>query len=139
VARYDESQWPAYVSVGAAGQGRTRGRQIAQDGGRAVSGGGRGAQDRLHVLGKAWCDNLESYRDYANRLERGRSYVRNGLVIDLQIAPHTVTANGLRVVGVYREDRHQGGAEAAVEVDLRRLRGGIDSLVELLQGRFSKG
>jgi len=42
--------------------------------------------------GKAWYDNLESYRDYENRLERGRSYVRNGLVIDLQIAPYMVTA-----------------------------------------------
>ncbi len=36
--------------------------------------------------GKAWCDNLESYRDYENRLPRGRSYVRHGAVIDLQIA-----------------------------------------------------
>ena len=36
--------------------------------------------------GKAWCDNLESYSDYANRLPRGRTYVRNGSVVDLQIA-----------------------------------------------------
>ena len=28
--------------------------------------------------GKAWCDNLEAYSDYANRLPRGRTYVRNG-------------------------------------------------------------
>src|SRR6201982_1456927 len=42
--------------------------------------------------GKAWCDNLESYRDYENRLERGRTYVRNGSVVDLQIAAREVTA-----------------------------------------------
>ena len=36
--------------------------------------------------GKAWCENLERYSDFANRLPRGRSYVRNGSVIDLQIA-----------------------------------------------------
>jgi len=36
--------------------------------------------------GKAWCENLERYSDYANRLPRGRTYVRNGSVIDLQIA-----------------------------------------------------
>ena len=36
--------------------------------------------------GAAWCDNLERYSDYANRLPRGRTYVRNGSVIDLQIA-----------------------------------------------------
>src|SRR5450756_2497605 len=35
--------------------------------------------------GKAWCDNLERYSDFANRLPRGRTYVRNGSVIDLQI------------------------------------------------------
>src|SRR4051794_28940840 len=42
--------------------------------------------------GNAWCSNLESYRDYANRLERGRSYVRHGAVFDLQIAPGEVKA-----------------------------------------------
>jgi hypothetical protein len=36
--------------------------------------------------GKAWCDNLEAYSDYANRLPRGRTYVRNGSVVDLQIS-----------------------------------------------------
>src|SRR5688572_31563070 len=35
--------------------------------------------------GKAWCDNLESYADFAYRLERGRSYVRSGAVVDLKI------------------------------------------------------
>ncbi|MDP1636350.1 MAG: hypothetical protein Q8L69_16915, partial [Gallionellaceae bacterium] len=42
--------------------------------------------------GKAWCDNLEAYSDYANRLPRGRSYVRNGSVIDLRIAAGEVQA-----------------------------------------------
>src|SRR5687768_1535096 len=35
--------------------------------------------------GKAWCDNLESYADFAYRLERGRAYVRSGAVVDLKI------------------------------------------------------
>ena len=34
--------------------------------------------------GKAWCDNIERYRDFAYRLERGCSYVRSGAVIDLR-------------------------------------------------------
>ena len=42
--------------------------------------------------GKSWCDNLERYSDYANRLPRGRTYVRNGSVVDLQIAKGKVTA-----------------------------------------------
>jgi len=46
--------------------------------------------------GKAWCDNLERYSDYANRLPRGRTYVRNGSVIDLAIGPGEVRA---QVVG----------------------------------------
>ena len=42
--------------------------------------------------GKAWNKNLESYADYSNRIGRGRSYVRNLAVVDLQIAPGKVTS-----------------------------------------------
>src|SRR5215218_8690451 len=42
--------------------------------------------------GRAWCDNMESCRDYESRLPRGRTYVRNGSVLDLQIKPGDVTA-----------------------------------------------
>src|SRR5262249_44289341 len=42
--------------------------------------------------GRAGCDNRESYSDYENRLPRGRTYVRNGSVVDLQIKPGKVTA-----------------------------------------------
>jgi uncharacterized Zn finger protein len=42
--------------------------------------------------GVAWCNNLERYADYSNRIGRGRSYVRNGFVLDLRIAEGTVTA-----------------------------------------------
>jgi non-specific serine/threonine protein kinase len=42
--------------------------------------------------GKAWCDNLESYMDYANRLPRGRTYVRNGSVVHLDIRPGEIEA-----------------------------------------------
>ena len=42
--------------------------------------------------GKSWCANLERYSDYENRLPRGRTYVRNGSVVDLQIAKGEVAA-----------------------------------------------
>src|SRR6266581_2644105 len=42
--------------------------------------------------GKSWCANLECYSDYENRLPRGRTYVRNGSVVDLQIAKGEVAA-----------------------------------------------
>src|SRR5580700_3185014 len=42
--------------------------------------------------GQAWCQNLEQYSDFANRLPRGRTYARNGSVVDLQIAPGAIRA-----------------------------------------------
>jgi uncharacterized Zn finger protein len=89
--------------------------------------------------GKAWCDNLERYSDYANRLPRGRTYVRNGSVIDLQIAPGEVKAT------VSGSDIYKVTVIVAPVSKLRwksictDCSGAIDSLVELLQGRFSKG
>jgi uncharacterized Zn finger protein len=89
--------------------------------------------------GKAWCANMESYSDYSNRLPRGRTYVRNGSVVDLQITPGTVAA---RVSGssVYRTTITVKPVPKAKWQQLcADCAGGIDSLVELLQGRFSKG
>ncbi len=89
--------------------------------------------------GKAWCDNLESYRDFESRLPRGRSYVRNGLVVDLQVTPLEVRA---MVAGssIYRVSVAIAAVpEAQWQTICRDCAGGIDSLVELLQGRFSEG
>jgi len=89
--------------------------------------------------GKAWCANMESYSDFANRLPRGRTYVRNGSVVDLQITPGTVAA---RVSGssMYRTTVTVKPVPKAQWQQLcAGCAGGIDSLVELLQGRFSKG
>ena len=89
--------------------------------------------------GKAWCTNMESYSDYANRLPRGRTYVRNGSVVDLQITPGAVAA---RVSGssVYRTTiTVQPMPKAKWQQICADCAGGIDSLVELLQGRLSKG
>jgi uncharacterized Zn finger protein len=89
--------------------------------------------------GKAWCDNLESYRDYENRLERGRTYVRNGSVVDLQITPREVTAM-VSGSSIYKIKISIGEvAKAHWKSICADCAGGIDSLVELLQGRFSKG
>ena len=89
--------------------------------------------------GAAWCDNLERYSDYANRIPRGRTYVRNGSVIDLQI-------EGGRVGALVSGSSLYTVAVKVAPVPARRWQairarcaGGIDSLVELLQGRFSKG
>jgi uncharacterized Zn finger protein len=89
--------------------------------------------------GKAWCDNLEGYSDYENRLPRGRTYVRNGSVVDLQIAPGEVKAmvSGSELYKVaIKVSAVPKSRWTAICGDCA---GAIDSLVELLQGRFSKG
>lgn len=87
--------------------------------------------------GEAWCENLERYSDFANRLGRGRSYVRNGLVVDLQVAPGRVTA---RVCGSELYDVRVDVAPVAKtkwKAICRDSAGAIDSVIELLQGRLS--
>jgi uncharacterized Zn finger protein len=89
--------------------------------------------------GKAWCENLERYSDFENRLPRGRTYVRNGSVIDLQIAPGEIKAlvSGSQIYKV--KVKVAPVAKARWESICKDCAGAIDSLVELLQGRFSKG
>lgn len=42
--------------------------------------------------GKAWCEHLENYCDFSNRLPRGRTYARNGSILDLQISSGQIAA-----------------------------------------------
>lgn len=87
--------------------------------------------------GKKWCDNLEAYSDYANRLPRGRTYARNGSVVDLQITTGKITAlvSGSEIYEVNIVVR-------ALDTNrwqsiLQECAGKVASLVELLQGRLS--
>jgi len=88
--------------------------------------------------GKAWCDNLESYSDYENRLPRGRTYTRNGSVIDLQIASCEITAmvSGSSVykatIGISPLPPERWKAF------VRSASGKVGNLLDLLQGRLSK-
>ncbi|MEK7667826.1 MAG: SWIM zinc finger family protein, partial [Gemmatimonadota bacterium] len=89
--------------------------------------------------GKAWCDNLERYSDFENRLPRGRAYVRNGSVLDLQIAAGDVQAL-VSGTNVYKVAVKVAAVPKARWTSIcTDCAGAIDSLVELLQGRFSKG
>jgi len=88
--------------------------------------------------GKSWCDNLERYRDFAYRLERGRSYLRSGSVIDLQIQTGKIAAEvlGSRLYKVAIEiDAVQRAAWQAIQRDCS---GAIGSRLELLSGRLSE-
>jgi uncharacterized Zn finger protein len=87
--------------------------------------------------GKAWCDNLEAYSDYANRLPRGRTYIRNGSVVDLQVSEGKITScvsgSELYKIEINIKPLPQG-LWKAIQTECA---GKIDSLIELLQGKLS--
>ena len=93
---------------------------------------------RPSFWGKRWCDHLESFSDYANRLPRGRTYVRNGSVCHLEIHPGRI---GAIVMGseLYDVTIRIGKLKAAVWKSIKhRCSGQIGSVLELLQGKLSK-
>src|SRR6266851_3595096 len=137
---YDGWGWRPYVSVGDRRRKAAREMEKRKKQGHAVSPviiEGRAIVKTF--WGKAWCENLERYSDYANRLPRGRTYVRNGSVVDLQITPGAIRA------WVSGSELYEVSLTVAPVAKSRwksicdDCAGAIDSLVELLQGRFSKG
>lgn len=88
--------------------------------------------------GEAWCDHLEKFSDYENRLPRGRTYVRNGSVCHLEIGKGKVSA---KVMGSRMYD---------VDIKVKplpperwksvkaRCGGAVGSLLDLLSGRLSE-
>lgn len=89
--------------------------------------------------GQSWCTHLEKYSDYASRLPRGRSYLRNGSVVDLQITSGKVMALVM------------GSSLYSIDIRIEALKkprwasvvgacaGKIDSVVEVLSGKLSTG
>ena len=88
--------------------------------------------------GKGWCDHLESFSDFANRLPRGRRYVRNGSVCHLEIRPGRVEAivSGSEFYDVTIAVTQ---IEAAAWKSIKaKCAGQIGSMLELLQGKLSR-
>ena len=134
-------RWARYVPVAerrsngarhAAKLGK-RGRAL-----RPVVPSARGRALATTFWGRAWCDNLTAYAVLANRLERGRRYLRNGLVLDLQIGPGTVTAlvSGSEVYEI--RVRIKPMPRERWRTVVKGCAGKIDSVVELLAGRFDE-
>jgi len=98
-----------------------------------------GSKIATSFWGKAWCSNLERYSDYASRLPRGRSYVRSGQVVDLQITAGKVAAlvSGTELYETTIAIAPVKGPQW--KSICRDCAGSIDSVVELLQGRLAKG
>jgi uncharacterized Zn finger protein len=90
--------------------------------------------------GKSWNKNLESYADYTNRIGRGRSYVRNGAVLDLKIQPGEVKA---LVQGSESKPYLVFIAIKPIQKNnwikiKESCQGRLESLPELLEGNFPK-
>ncbi len=97
-----------------------------------------GRQIARTFWGKAWCEHLEKFSDYENRLPRGRTYVRNGSVCHLDIKKGEVQA---KVMGSHlyevkvrikalRDERWKGVKETC--------KGQVSSLLDLLRGKISE-
>ncbi len=135
---YGWGAWPAYVKVAdkkkkaakAVAKMNKNGRMVfpVQIDGTVIS---------KTFWGKKWCKHLESFADYASRLERGRSYVRAGSVIHLEILSGKVEAlvQGSSLykvkIGIAAADKKKW------ESITQKCSGEIGSVIELLQGKLS--
>lgn len=88
--------------------------------------------------GKAWCEHLETFSDYDNRLPRGRTYVRNGSVCHLEIKKGQINA---MVSGseIYKIKVKIKPLDKNIWQTIRKkCAGGVSSMLELLQGKLSE-
>lgn len=139
-SRFSDSMWPAYVPV--AERRKAADREVA-----ALRKKGRtitpvllaGKKLSTTFWGKAWCDNLESYSDYETRLPRGRTYVRNGSVVHLEIGEGKIEAlvRGTKLYTVKLSIKALPRPRWSAVVD--ECTGKVTSLVELLEGKLSHG
>ncbi len=130
--------WPKYVSVAQRRAKAAKAMQKLSKQGRKIEPIETGGRKIARTFwGEAWCDHLEKFSDYENRLPRGRTYVRNGSVCHLAISKGKVEA----IVS--------GSELYNINIDIAPLpakkwkkvrgqcAGQIGSMLELLQGRFS--
>ncbi len=89
--------------------------------------------------GKGWCEHMESFSDYANRLPRGRSYIRNGSVCHLEIKSGRIEAmvSGTELYNVKITIDPLG--KNKWDAVKRACSGKIASLIDLLRGKLDRG
>ena len=141
MAYYGWGDFPRYVSVAERRGNGARHAALLKKQGRVlkpVATKGRGRALATTFWGRAWCDNLAAYAALLNRLERGRTYLRGGMVIDLQVLPGAVTAlvSGSDIYEI--AVRIKPMPEPRWKAVVKACAGKIDSVVELLAGRFDE-
>jgi uncharacterized Zn finger protein len=136
---YDWGGWPRYVPVAERKEkARKQEEKLRRKGDSLSPVVIAGRTIAATFWGKAWCQNLEHYGDYENRIPRGRAYVRNGSVLDLKIGTARVDAlvSGSHLYSVAIEIRP---LKAQVWKEVKKAcTGRIGSLLELLQGKLSR-
>ncbi len=137
---YRYGNFPPYVSVAKRRQKAAKtAAQMAKRGEKVSPIRIEGRTIAKTFWGKGWCDHLESFSDFANRLPRGRTYVRNGSVIHLNVSHGQIEAlvQGSSLYKVNIEIKSV--ADKKWQKVLSDCSGQIDSIVELLQGKLSSG
>jgi uncharacterized Zn finger protein len=131
-------RWPRYVSVAERRAKAARQVQkLRRQGAKLEPIEIQGRKIARTFWGQAWCEHLEQFSDYANRLPRGRTYLCNGLVCHLLIKKGRIEAI---VTGShpYRVTIKIRSLSALRWKKIRsRCAGQIGSMLELLQGRLS--
>lgn len=137
--RYYHDLYPAYVPVAERRARAQKKMQALRRKGYDITPieAFRGNRIARTFWGRAWCEHLESFSDFSNRLPRGRTYVRNGSVCHLAIGPGRVEAfvmgSDLYTVNIGMDTLPAARWESIA----RRCSGKIGSLLELLQGKLS--
>jgi uncharacterized Zn finger protein len=131
--------WPEYAPVAA------RIERAAKKAAKRAKAAGRqpepvritGSGIATTFWGKSWCRNLESYSDFSNRLPRGRTYARNGSVVDLLLTRgriDAVVAGSMAYDVAITIAALPPRAWRAIKADCATS---IGSLVDLLSGRLA--
>ncbi len=130
--------WPEYVST--ADKKQITQKEIAKlktSGAKLCPVKVEGRKIAATFWGKGWCEHLESFSDYANRLPRGRTYVRSGMVCHLVIEERCIEAlvRGRSLYNVTINIENLPDEKWAMLK--KQCAGQIGSLLELLQGKLS--
>lgn len=130
--------WAPYVSVGQrAAQAAREIKALRKEGVKIQPVEIQGLKIAKEFWGKAWCDHIESFNDFENRLPRGRTYVRNGSVCHLAISKGTIKAKVMGSDLYDIEIKIKTLSAKKWKALKQRCSGQIGSLLELLQGRLS--
>ncbi len=131
-------EFPAYVSKAERGRDAARATtELKKKGETLEPVRATGTKVAKTFWGRSWCDNLERYSDFANRLPRGRTYLRGGAVIDLRLVGGAIRA---RVMGSELYEIKIGIARLPPKrllAIVERCAGEVTSVVDLLGGQLS--